>query len=68
MAELSEHTPIRTFVDPAGGDIYVIRICPTCGRFITTGGVSTDQEGDNVRLARWLCKQCGEVKPDWSRV
>ena len=68
MAELSENTPTQSFIDPAGGEIYVIRICPACGRFLTTGSVSTGMDGDNVKLAGWLCKRCGEVKPDWSRV
>lgn len=47
-----------------GGEIIVTRRCPKCQRFIKPGKVLINGLGD-VRLSGWICKQHGEIKPDW---
>ena len=65
--ELTENTPVVAYKDLEGGEIYVIRLCPTCGRFIKTGILLTNLSGE-VTLENWLCSKCGEVQPDWDRL
>jgi len=64
--ELTENTPLVAFEDFEGGEIYVVRLCPTCGRFIKKGRLFVNLLG-NVRLDSWICKRCGEIKPYWFR-
>lgn len=46
------------------GELYVLRQCPDCGRFITTGRVLINGL-DQLKLPGWQCKKHGEVKPFW---
>jgi ribosomal protein S27AE len=55
------------YEDPEGGEIYVIRLCPNCGRFIRKGELLTNLLG-GVLLKNWMCKKCGEVQPLWDRL
>lgn len=68
MTELTENTQVVVFFDPQGGEIFVFRYCPECGRFLKTGKLFTDLEGGNVHLKDWICKRHGEVQPDWDRL
>jgi len=48
--------------DDEVGDIYVLRCCPICNRFLKTGKLSVNRLCD-VKLEGWVCKKHGEVKP-----
>ena len=57
---------IHWYPDDEHGGIFVYRVCPNCGKFITKGEVYVNQVGD-VRLDFWHCKTCGIVQPHWER-
>ena len=51
------NSPCVSYEDPGGGEIFVYRVCPICGRFIGTGELFTDLEGGHVTLKKWNCKK-----------
>ena len=58
--------PISTYSVESEEDdeLYVVRRCPHCGRFLRSGQVLINGLGD-VALRGWTCTKHGEVKPEW---
>lgn len=65
--ELTENTPVVAYDDLEGGEIYVIRLCPNCGRFLKVGELLINLLG-GIKLTNWMCKKCGEIQPCWDRL
>jgi hypothetical protein len=66
MVDWNEKTVTAGFESAEGGKIIVFPYCPKCGKFLKHGHVLESSVG-NVFLKFWICKQHGEVQPDWTR-
>lgn len=56
----SEGDPIVVFDFGRLGDMWVLRRCVECGRFISEGYLQINGL-EEVRAVGWECSRCGEV-------
>lgn len=62
-------SPKVCYEDAEEGDIYFVRVCPTCGRFVRAdASIRINFFGDMEDAPNATCNKCGRVKmPFWYR-
>ena len=67
ISEWTERIRFVSFYDGEYGTIIVFPYCPVCGNRTQIWMVPINKWDDNPSFEGWVCKNHGEVKPEWMR-